>query len=107
MPSRYLLKTHSLIASQDLLTLPESLQEAFVDICQAVLTVDPYDCLGLPNHPLKGKLKQYRAIELDWEGDCYRLVYRIYETPSPKRVLVLSIAEHDAAYERAQQRNRS
>ncbi len=104
MPSKYLLKTHSLIASQDLPILPESLQQAFMDICQAVLPIDPYDCLGLPNHPLKGKLTHYRAIELDWEGNCYRLVYRIYETPSPKRVLVVSIAEHDAAYERAQQR---
>jgi mRNA interferase RelE/StbE len=106
MPSKYLLKTHSLIASQDLPILPDSLQQAFVDICQAVLTVDPHGCLGLPNHSLKGKLKDCRSIELDWEGDCYRLVYRIYDTPSPKRVLVLSIAEHDAAYERAQQRKR-
>ena len=104
MPSKYLLKTHSLIASQDLPILPASFQQALVDICQAVLTVDPYNCLGLPNHSLKGKLKHYRAIELDWEGECYRLVYRIYETPSPKRVLVLSIGEHDAAYERAQDR---
>jgi len=34
-------------------------------------------------------------------GVAYRLVYRIYEKPSPRRVLVISFAEHDPAYEKA------
>ncbi len=31
----------------------------------------------------------------------YCLVYRIYDSPAPKRVVVLSFAEHDPAYESA------
>ena len=31
-------------------------------------------------------------------------VYRIYEKPAPKRVFILSFAEHDLAYEKAKDR---
>jgi hypothetical protein len=37
-------------------------------------------------------------------GSSYRLVYRIFDKPAPKRVEVLSFAEHDPAYERAKAR---
>jgi hypothetical protein len=51
-----------------------------------------------------GKLKGCRAIDIDWNGVSYRLVYQIHEKSSPKRVLILSFAEHDPAYEKANQR---
>jgi hypothetical protein len=65
------------------------------------LKADPYRCGGFPNHALKGKLRGYRALEIDWNQVFYRLVYRIYEKPPPRRVLVISFAEHDPAYEKA------
>jgi hypothetical protein len=53
---------------------------------------------------LVGKLKGCRALEIDCNGLAYRLIYRIFEKPTPKRVLILSFAEHDDAYEQAKQR---
>ncbi len=73
----------------------------FEDIRQSVLVLDPYTCLGLSNHKLRGTLRNHRALEVDWEGVAYRLVYRIYETPAPKRVVILSFAAHDPADQRA------
>jgi hypothetical protein len=90
-----------LVNEQDLPGLPQELQEICDDICQSVLTIDSHRCLGLPNHGLRGQLKHHRAIELSWNGIDYRLVYRVYEKPAPKRVGILSFAEHDPAYERA------
>jgi mRNA-degrading endonuclease YafQ of YafQ-DinJ toxin-antitoxin module len=73
------------VRTEDILNLPQSLQEDFSDICNSILSQDPYNCFGLPNHSLKGRLKGYRAIEIDYQGRAYRLVYRIYEKPAPKR----------------------
>jgi mRNA interferase RelE/StbE len=98
------MKVHRLVRAFDLPDLPDDLREIFDDVCQSVLVFDPHRCFGLPNHRLKGNLVNYRAIELDWNGVAYRLVYRIYDSPSPRRVMVLSFAEHDPAYERAVER---
>jgi len=35
----------------------------------------------VPSHPLKGKLKGYRALEINWNGVAYRLVDGVYEKP--------------------------
>ncbi|MDJ0689275.1 MAG: hypothetical protein QNJ41_12270 [Xenococcaceae cyanobacterium MO_188.B32] len=43
-------------------------------------------------------------MEIDWNRISYRLVYRIYKKPAPKRVFILSFAEHDPAYEKAKNR---
>jgi hypothetical protein len=45
-------------------------------------------------------------LDISWEGNpnAYRLVYRVYEKPAPRRVLVLSFDEHDLAYEKAKAR---
>jgi mRNA-degrading endonuclease YafQ of YafQ-DinJ toxin-antitoxin module len=99
--SKYQVKTRQEVRETDLPNLSQELQEIFQDICDAVFVVDPYNCSGFPNHALKGKLKGYRALEIDWNQVSYRLVYRIYEKPSPRRVLVISFAEHDPAYEKA------
>ena len=104
MKSRYLIKSHRLVEEQDLRELPPDLQLIFADIRQAVLLIDPYRCLGLPSHSLRGELVNYRALEIDWQGIAYRLVYRIYETPAPRRVVILSFAGHDPAYARAVER---
>ena len=84
---------------EDKPALPQELQADFKDICESVFTVDPLTCLGLSNHALTGDLLGCRALEIDWFGTAYRLVYRIYELPAPRRVLVLSFDEHDPAYD--------
>lgn len=102
--SKYRVKVNHLVIEQDLPELPLELTQDFQDICNSIFVEDPYGCFGLANHNLKGDLKGYRALEVDWNRISYRLVYRIYEQPSPKRVFILSFAEHDLAYEKAKQR---
>ncbi len=100
-PSRYQIQIVNLVTTEDLPNLPIELQQDFRDICGSILTQDPYKCRGLPNHPLKGRLKDYYSLEIDYLGIAYRLVYRIYEKPSPKRVVIFSFDEHDSAYDKA------
>jgi addiction module RelE/StbE family toxin len=83
----------------DISQLPPKLQQKW-----QILALDPYQTLGFPSHNLTGKLKGCRALEIDWNGTPYRLVYRIHDKPSPKRVVILSFAEHDPAYEKAKKR---
>jgi hypothetical protein len=99
--SKYQVQTHHEVRTIDLPNLSQELQEIFKDLCDAIFVVDPYNCSGFPNHWLRGKLRGYRALEIDWNGVAYRLVYRIYEKPSPRRILIVSFAEHDPAYEKA------
>lgn len=89
--------------SNDISQLPLLLQQKWPNY-QKILALDPYQALGFPSHNLTGKLEGCRALEIDWNGILYRLVYRIYEKPSPKRVVILSFAEHDPAYEKAKNR---
>ncbi|MEW6498292.1 MAG: hypothetical protein AB1589_38200 [Cyanobacteriota bacterium] len=102
--SNYLFQKHPKIDSEDLPALPTELQEDFSELYKPILMADPYRCGGFPNHPLSGKLKDCRTLEIDWEGISYRLVYRVYESPAPKRVFVISFDEHDPAYDKAKQR---
>ena len=102
--SRYQVKVNHLVREQDLPQLPETLKKDFEDFCNSIFSEDPYNCFGLDNHILKGDLRGYRALEIDENGVSYRLVYRIYKKPTPKRVFILSFAEHDLAYEKAKER---
>lgn len=90
--------------SVDLPALPEELRTQFSDDYRSILSDDPYGCRGYPNHNLTGRLKDFRTLEIDFEGISYRLVYRVYESPAPKRIFVVSFAEHDPAYEKAKER---
>jgi len=99
--SKYILQTHPSVVGEDLKELSTFLVNQFWEHYKPLLQTDPYNCGGFPNHALKGKLRGYRALEIDWNQVFYRLVYRIYEKPSPRRVLVISFAEHDPAYEKA------
>ena len=91
---------------EDIPALPEQLQTDFNKVFQPILQTEPHGCEGFPWHILKGDLSGYRALEVEWEGNpnAYRLVYRIYEKPAPRRVLIISFAEHDPAYEKAKTR---
>jgi mRNA interferase RelE/StbE len=102
--SNYLFQKHLKVDREDLPALPTELQEDFEQIYKPILMVDPFRCGGFPNHALKGRLKDYRTLEIDWDGVSYRLVYRIYESCVPKRVFVVSFAEHDPAYDKAKER---
>ncbi len=100
---RYLIKVHNLVNFQDLLSVPSELKADFLRY-QQILALDPYKTYGFPNHILSGKLANCRALEMDWNGIAYRLIYRIYESLTPKRVLILSFGKHDPAYLNAQER---
>ncbi|WP_225886634.1 hypothetical protein [Leptolyngbya sp. PCC 6406] len=95
-----MVKLHQGVVQQDLAELPATLQRD-LSRYQQVLSLDPRQPRRIPSHDLKAALAQHRALEIDWNGVAYRLVYRIYDKPAPKRVVVLSFAEHDPAYERA------
>ena len=99
--SRYQIQILNLVKTEDLPNSSIELQQDFRDICESILAHDPYSCCGFPNHSLKGKLKDYRSLEIDYLAIAYRLVYRIYEKPSPKRVVIISFDEHDSAYDKA------
>lgn len=99
----YNVSLHQDIQGEDIPLLSETLQDDFRQY-QKVLKLDPYHTKNIPSHDLRGDPKNYRAIEIDYYGISYRLVYRVYESPSPKRVQVISFAEHDLAYQRAKER---
>lgn len=103
--SRYEVQVHPQVYSQDLPELPEQLQDEFL-FYQQVLTIIPQNPSRVPSHNLKGSLTDYRALDVEWEGNpnAYKLVYRIYEKPAPRRVVIISFAEHDPAYDRAKNR---
>lgn len=100
---RYQIKVHKILVPEDLPSLPSELKQDFVRY-QEILSLDPYQTKGIPSHNLMGDLRGYRSLEIDHNQVSYRLVYRIYEKPSPKRVMILSSAEHDLAYEKAKER---
>jgi mRNA interferase RelE/StbE len=104
--SRYRVQVNPLFYREDLSLLPKELQEDFEDFSKSIFVEDPYDCFGLPHHKLSGKLKDCIALEIEWDGNpnAYRLVYRVLEKPAPRRVEILSFAEHDPAYEKAKER---
>jgi mRNA interferase RelE/StbE len=94
---------HSSLSIEDLPNLPSELKKDLVKY-QQVLSLNPHETRGIPSHNLTGELKGYRALEIDWNNVSYRLVYRIYEKPIPKRVVIVSFAEHDPAYEKVKTR---
>lgn len=97
---RYKVQLHRGVTQQDVFDLPAMLREDLPRY-QQILSLDPYKTRRVASHGLKGELAGYRALEIDWNSIAYRLVYRVYDTPAPRRVLVLSFTEHDPAYERA------
>lgn len=102
--SRYQVQIKAAVQSEDLPALPVELQETFKDLCESVFAEDPQGCYGLPNHALKGRLSGYQTLEVDWAGTAYRLIYRIYEKPAPRRVVIFSFDKHDPAYDKAKAR---
>ena len=100
---RYQIKLHNLVTLADLSNLPSQLKQDLPQY-QKVLSLNPYETKGIPNHSLMGDLRGYRALEIDWNGISYRLVYKKKKKPTPKRVFILSFAEHDLAYDLAKER---
>lgn len=100
----YKIQIHPLVSTEDLPTLPEQLQIDF-GMYRLLLAKNPQNP-RLSSHNLTGELLGYRALEVEWEGNlnAYRLVYRIYDKPAPRRVLVVSFAKHDSAYRKARAR---
>ncbi len=105
MATLYKIQIHPAVNSEDLPRVPEQLKVDFA-LYRLVLARNPQKPSRIPSHNLTGNLSGYRALEVLWEGNynVYRLVYRVYEKPAPRRVVILSFAEHDPAYEKAKAR---
>ena len=103
MKTKYLIQIHKLINIEDFPLLPSEIKADFKQY-QQILSLTPYETNRIPSHNLLGKLVNCRALEITQNQIVYRLVYRVYEVPSPKRVLILSFAEHDLAYVKAKER---
>ena len=97
---RYQVQKHPLVESQDLPNLPVELQADFYKLIEPALKIKPstsgklFDC-----HALKGKLKGYCALRIEYADVAYRLVYRICDRLAPKRVQIISIGNHDPVYD--------
>ncbi len=104
--SRYIFRVHALVEAEDLVKLPKELVAEFENVFKPILIDDPYNCHGFTCYQKRGKLANYHGWEIDYNGVAYRLIYRIYEYPAPKRVFVISFDEHDEAYDKAKQRSR-
>jgi mRNA interferase RelE/StbE len=105
--SKYQLQIDNLAIKEDLPLLPNDLLEDFANVIKPLLQLDPLNfCGAYDSHNLLGELQGYRALETDFDNTCYRLVYRIYDKPAPRRVVILSFAKHDPAYEKAKQRKK-
>jgi hypothetical protein len=102
--ARYLLQVHPLVLSEDLPILPMILRTDFESLFKPILQSSPDTGGVLSCHRLKGDLRGYHALEIPFDNAEYRLVYRIFEKPSPKRVRVISFDIHDPAYEKAKER---
>jgi mRNA interferase RelE/StbE len=102
--AKYFLQVHPLVLSEDLSNLPTVFQADFEGLFKPILQSSPETGGILSCHKLKGDLRGYHALEILYDEAEYRLVYRIYEKPAPKRVRVISFDIHDPAYEKAKQR---
>ena len=102
--AKYFLQVHPLVISEDLPNLPIVLKVDFEDLFKSILQSSPNTGGILSCHKLKGDLRGYQALEILFDDTEYRLVYRIFEKPAPKRVRVISFDIHDPAYEKAKKR---
>jgi mRNA interferase RelE/StbE len=109
-PSRFYVKRSSLIVKEDFSNLPIVLQEDW-EIFESLLEEDPYapeslvgEGFGIGSHDLKRELIGYRALEIDYLGEAYRMVYKITDIPNVRRVDVYSFDRHNAAYDKAKNR---
>lgn len=102
--AKYLFQVHPLVISEDLPSLPMILRTDFQDLFKPILQSCPDTGGILSCHRLKGDLRGYHALEIPYDDAEYRLVYRIFEKPTPKRVRVMSFDIHDPAYEKAKER---
>ena len=101
MRAKYLLQVHPLVLSED---LPTILKTEVEGLFKPIFQSNPDTGGILSCHKLKGDLRGYHALEIRFDEMEYRLVYRIYDKPAPKRLKVISFDIHDPAYEKARQR---
>ena len=62
---KYRVTLHPLVGVEDLPLLPEFLRDDLAKY-QFVLAIDPVQTQGVPSHNLRGELRHYRALEIDY-----------------------------------------
>lgn len=102
--AKYFLQVHPLVISEDLPILPMVLRTDFESLFKPILQSCPDTGGILSCHKLKGDLRGYHALEIPFDDAEYRLVYRIFEKPAPRRVKLISFDIHDPAYGKAKER---
>ena len=88
--AKYFLQVHPLVILEDLPILPIILRTDFEGVFKPILQSSPNTGGILSCHKLKDDLHGYHALEIPFDDAEYRLVYRIFEKPAPKRVRVIS-----------------
>lgn len=108
--SKFYIKRSPLIVKEDFPNLPTVLQEDW-EIFQSLLEENPYspeslvgEGCGIGSHDLKRELSGYRALEIDYLGEAYRIIYKITDNVNAKRVDVYSFDRHNPAYDKANNR---
>jgi hypothetical protein len=94
--AKFFLQVHPLVISEDLPILPMILRIDFEGLFKPILQSSPDTGGILSCHKLRGNLRGYHALEIPFDDAEYRLVYRIFEKPTPKRVRVISFDKRDA-----------
>lgn len=107
--SKFHVVIHHKVKKEDLPQLSKEMQEDFEEVFVPILGEDPYTCKGyFPNHDLVRDLRGCKALEIEIEIDgykeCYRLIYKITDTPKNKTVEIISFGLHDPAYDKAHER---
>jgi len=82
--SKFHVRIHPKVKSEDLPKLSKEMQEDFWEIFVPILSIDPHGCSRFDSHELVRYLKGCRALEFEEEiegfKDTYRLIYKIIDT---------------------------
>jgi mRNA interferase RelE/StbE len=109
-PSKFYIKRSPLIVKEDFPNLPIALQEDW-ELFQLLLEENPYapeslvgEGFGIKSHNLRRELNGCRALEIDYLGEAYRIIYKITDNVNTRRVDVYSFDRHNPAYDKANNR---
>jgi hypothetical protein len=116
--AQFYVRQHPAIKREDFPNLPPHLV-GYLELFKALLAQDPYrpeslldddfereSGIKFDSHSLdpKRELAGFRALDIIYLGEHYRLVYKIDDRPDIMRANIYSFSTHDAAYDNASRR---